>query len=160
MTPSRLEAERFWSKVSPEPNTGCWLWVGSVSWQGYGRAWLGGRCVLAHRASWAESFGPIPCGLHALHRCDNPPCVNPAHLFLGTNAENVADRDRKGRGARGASVSNRGERNGSHKLTREAVREIRASVGATQDALARRYGVTQAVVWRVLRGISWKEVAQ
>lgn len=84
--------DRFWSNVD---RTGdCWIWIGSRLPSGYGR--IGGRGY-AHRVSWALANGPIPAGMCILHRCDNPPCVNPSHLWIGTVADNMHDRDRKGR---------------------------------------------------------------
>lgn len=87
--------DRFWRKVVK--GDGCWLWTGHRGSGGYGRFWLNGKQVLAHRTSWEITNGPIPDGLYACHRCDNPPCVKPAHLFLGTALDNAEDRDRKGR---------------------------------------------------------------
>jgi hypothetical protein len=84
-------------KVSPEPNTGCWLWLGApVDWKGYGRFYRDGAAVLAHRAAWGLFRGE-PADLRVLHKCDNPACVNPDHLFLGTQLDNIRDRDAKGR---------------------------------------------------------------
>ena len=92
--------------VSPEPNTGCWLWTGATVPFGYGRI-NGGRTgvgvLLAHRASWEIYRGPVPEELCVLHRCDIPQCVNPDHLFLGTHADNVADKIAKGRARFGTS---------------------------------------------------------
>lgn len=92
---------RFMSHVSPEPNTGCWLWTSIDDGRGvYGRFWYGDRIIGAHRAAWLLFRGEIPPALDVLHRCDTPPCVNPAHLFLGTDQDNADDMKRKGRDRR------------------------------------------------------------
>lgn len=88
--------ERFARKVSPEPNTGCWLWIGAYT-VCYGTFYLGKRNMAAHRASYILHVGPIADGLLACHKCDNSSCVNPAHLFLGTQKENIRDCIEKGR---------------------------------------------------------------
>jgi hypothetical protein len=90
---------RFWAKVNKTES--CWLWMAKCSYKGYGYFWLDGRMQYAHRVVWTLVNGSIPDKLHVLHTCDTPACVNPAHLFLGTNADNVADREAKGRTVRG-----------------------------------------------------------
>lgn len=127
---------------------------------------------LAHRVAWELERGPIPPGMCVLHRCDNPPCCNPEHLWLGTNADNMADRDAKGRGARGdrngvrlhpeihIASRPRGERNGSAKLTGSQVGEIRAWVGRgfTRAAVAKEYGVSRTTVSQIVSGLLWRAV--
>lgn len=91
-------AERFWRRV--DKSGPCWIWTGAQGHHGYGRIGIGGHdgpTVLAHRVAWELSNGPVPEGLCVLHRCDNPPCVNPDHLFVGTQADNIRDCKEKGR---------------------------------------------------------------
>ena len=85
----------FWAKVSKSST--CWVWTGSRSWKQYGRVRMGSHSYQAHRVSWEMVNGPIEKDLWVLHRCDNPPCVNPAHLFLGTNEDNIKDKLNKKR---------------------------------------------------------------
>lgn len=139
---------RFWHLVKKTEN--CWVWDGEAITGGYGRFSLDGRRCLAHRYSWELANGPIPQGLDVLHRCDNPPCVNPAHLFLGLDADNAADMVSKGR-------SLRGERAPRAKLTSMDVVAIRQS---TLDArlLAQHYGVTRATIYLIRRRGSWRHI--
>ncbi len=104
--------ERFWDKVdlSAGPNK-CWLWLGATNTR-YGMFWCGGRQVKAHRFSWEMVHGPIPDGLLVCHRCDNPPCVNPSHLFLGSMSDNILDAVAKGRHVPGGNALRTHCRNG------------------------------------------------
>jgi hypothetical protein len=90
--------DRFWAKIDRRAADECWPWTGARSRQGYGKLRVGTLTPDAHRLSYEFFYGPIPVGLHVLHTCDNPPCVNPAHLWLGTVADNMQDRNKKGRG--------------------------------------------------------------
>ncbi len=128
---------------------GCWVWSGPLDRDGYGHTRLFGT-RRAHRAMWIAINGPIPAGLCVLHRCDNPPCVRPEHLFLGTQAENQYDRARKGRYAKGDEH----HMHGSRKLAREQAEQIcrRYEAGETQDSIAKAFGVSHSHVGRVVRG--------
>ena len=168
-TPVALEV-RFWSRVdkSGGPNA-CWLWTGTIGHNGYGRISRGlrtGKDAYAHRIAWELTFGLIPDGLLACHHCDNPPCCNPAHLFLGTNSDNMSDCAQKGRNVAQAHPEKlprgdkngarlhiermpRGERNGFAKLTEATVRAIRDETPRlSQREIARKYGICQASVGR------------
>lgn len=103
--PTNSIARRFWAKVKPNPKRSyagkpCWEWQGATSEKGYGKFKLNGAVMRTNRVAWILANGMISDALHVLHRCDNPACCNPAHLFLGTNQDNVNDRERKGRGAK------------------------------------------------------------
>lgn len=147
-------APRFWAKVSVRKRDECWPWAGARRPRGYGNVNHGGSTKLAHRLAWELTHGPIPDGMVVCHRCDNPPCCNPAHLFLGTTQDNVDDARVKGR-------LPRGERVWAAKLTVDAVREIRrlATAGVTRKALAVRFGVTRNHIDRLVTRKQWRHVA-
>lgn len=148
------DEERFWSHV--EKTGGCWLWTASRSKQGrgYGQFFAGRVRINAHRYSWEFHRGPIPPGLVVMHRCDNPPCVNPAHLALGTHVENQADKVLKDRQARGESA-------GRTKLCAAEALEIhRRSNSEPLLKLAREFGVNSATVWAIKVGRSWRHLNQ
>jgi DNA-binding CsgD family transcriptional regulator len=143
---------RFWTKVDRSQPEGCWLWTASRNAKGYGHVQWAGSCQQAHRVSWMIAHGSIPDGLFVLHRCDVRNCVNPAHLFLGTNADNMADMVAKGRG-RGASRP--GEMHGASKISDATRREIaaRLAAGARGVDIAREYGLSKSYVSQLrLRG--------
>jgi len=146
---------RFWRFVDPQPGE-CWEWKGGKTRGNYG-AFEDGQECRAHRVSWHMHNGPVPEGMHVLHRCDNPPCVNPEHLFLGTRSDNMRDAVAKGR-FRGDQPS--GEKHPRARLTWDQVREMRAlyAEGWTQKALSEKYGVVYTQVGNIVRGESWKEV--
>ena len=153
-------AERFWARVKKGPD--CWLWIGRSRHRGgYGMLGRGGRqagMIGAHRVSWELHHGTIPIGLVVCHRCDNPPCVNPDHLFLGTPRDNVHDAISKGRMV---YADHAGEKNGHARLTNAAVAEIRRryAVGdVTQTALAKQFGVPQTHISRIVLRQQWTEV--
>src|SRR5215831_69343 len=169
---------RFWPKV--QKSDGCWLWTAAKQRTGYGKISAGGAgagLLLAHRVAWELANGPIPPGLCVLHHCDNPPCVNPIHLWLGTIKDNGLDMSRKGRGvlqkhperaARGKQNGAythpekvlRGERVGRSKLTAEQVKEIRSkySDGVRIAQLAREFGVCWSNVKWIVSGVHWAHV--
>lgn len=153
-----INAALFMSHVSPCPLTGCWWWTAS-STGGYGQFTqrrVKPGLYYAHRASWELHVGPIPAGMVVCHRCDQPFCVNPEHLFIGTQLDNLRDMHRKGR-ARGGGLS--GEAAPSAKLTAAEVEEIRAIwEGGTvsQGVLARWFGVDQTHVSRIVRRAAWR----
>ena len=150
--------QRFWDKVKISSSDDCWPWTSHLLPQGYGTFWLNGKTERAHRVSWALENGQIPTGMCVLHKCDNRQCVNPHHLFLGTQADNAKDRDSKGRG-----IFPNGERAGNSKLTEAEVIEIRSkyvvrSSSLGQSSLARIYGVSQPEISCILLGKTWKHL--
>jgi hypothetical protein len=148
---SETFAERFWSKVNK--TDGCWLWTGAKKEWGYGVIGsTGKRIIRANRASWIINRGPIPKGLWVLHRCDNPPCVNPDHLWLGNGLENMQDAARKGR-------MNQGENHGMSKLTTKQVLEMKSLYkkwAKNQAWLAAKFGISVFTLRRICYGTTWK----
>jgi hypothetical protein len=152
--------QRFWAKVDKRGPNDCWLWTGARQVTGYGAFNVNGRMRRASRVSWVIAHGPIPPGDHygtmlVCHRCDNPPCVNPAHLFLGTVQDNMLDCRSKGR----LRVV--------LKITDEQAREIRAlwlAGGITQRRIAAMYGVRSPVICKIVNrlqpGRAWRESHQ
>lgn len=137
----------------PEPNTGCWLWERSVNSDGYGTLAINQKFWVAHRAAYVATYGEIPSGMYVCHRCDVPSCVNPDHLFLGTQRENVADMFRKGRNGH-----KRGAEHHSAKLTEDDIRAIRSDPRNGPE-IARYYGITTTHVYGIKKRSTWKDVA-
>lgn len=142
----------FWTKVKRgEPNE-CWEWTGAVYEWGYGVMKVANRrnCS-AHRVSYVIHHGPIPDGMFVCHSCDNPPCVNPSHIFLGTPADNLKD----------AASKNRmlfGEAHPGNKFSAESVAKVRAGYPRLSEReLANLYGVSEGMVYRIVRGLAWKK---
>lgn len=144
---------------TPEPNTGCWLWLGAVGKKGYGILRVGKRFMSAHR--WALQQAAGPDERYVLHSCDQPTCVNPAHLRYGTSAENAADREARKRSMKYTMPQRqvRGERHGAAKLTEADVLEIRHLYFSTpikQKELANRYNTVQSTISNIVTGRKWR----
>lgn len=141
-------SSRFWSKVTKQT---CWEWTNHKSTFGYGVFWLDGKNRYAHRVSWEIENGDIPVGMFVLHKCDNPPCVNPKHLFLGSRQDNEDDKYSKGRGIAGA-------RNGRTTRTELDILAIRncKELGVRQAAISDVYNVEKTTLSAIIRHKTWK----
>lgn len=144
-------AERFARNFAKGAD--CWLWSGTLDRDGYGRFGLNNRQPAAHRISWQLHKGEIPAGLNVCHHCDTPACVNPDHLFLGTQKDNLSDCARKGRTALG-------EKQGRSKLRVPDVLEIRrmGAVGIPQRTIASQFNVSQSSVSDIVSRRKWPHV--
>lgn len=137
-------------RINKDGPNGCWIYTGATDRRGYGRPARKHKRYYAHRRSYEIHKGPIPAGMLVLHKCDNPPCCNPDHLFLGTDADNAQDKARKGRALDGAN-------NMHAKLTEQQVIEIRALRGkTTQREASERYGVSQTAICAIFNRRTWK----
>ena len=149
------DIDRFWSKVDVDlNNNSCWEWTAAKIGDGYGKMLIDGKFYLAHRLSYMLTRGDIPEGMFVCHRCDNPPCVNPNHLFTGTNEDNVRDRDEKGRTASGT-------RNGNSKLTKDevlAIRELGRQGDHSNAEIGQQYGVDGSYVSALIHRRYWKHI--
>lgn len=175
--------EHFWAKVDQSDN--CWLWTAAHRPAGYGTYYVDRYPKLAHRVAWELTYGDIPTEMYVCHTCDNPPCVRPDHLFLGSRADNTADARHKGRLQRtpGALIrcewcgtqryydahrargrrycSTACQRAGNRKLTENIVRDIRDRLAEGRESLAvigRAFGVSQSMVWQIAHRKAWAHV--
>jgi hypothetical protein len=151
--------EKLMKNVYPEPNTGCWLWSGMVNVSGYGIMKAASlpqfKTPLTHRLSYFLHKGEFDYSLNVLHKCDNPICVNPEHLFLGTHLENMIDRKTKNRTNRAAP---KGSKCGASKITEDVVLKIRSITNKTQKQIADSFGLTQSAVHYIVSGKTWKHI--
>lgn len=152
-------AELFWAKV--EKSEGCWLWRGTVTAKGYGQVRVNNRLRSAHRVAWELEHGEIPDGLHVLHECDVRNCVR--HIYLGTNAQNVADKVARGRTTKGRSApipAIQGIRHPRAKVTEEQVREIRErrQKGEWLKYLAAEFGLSTRQISGIARRETWQHL--
>jgi len=147
---------RFWRFVDKSGD--CWLWTRSCNKRGYGQFKAPDKIKLAHRVSWEISNGPIPEGHGVLHHCDNPPCVRPDHLFLGTDKDNVRDAIEKGRFV--YLPVKFGEQHPGAKLTEEVVLQMRSlrEIGWTYQAIADRYGLIKETAMCAIKRKTWKHI--
>ncbi len=170
------QINRFWSKVRISGQQECWEWQGGIGHNGYGLCRINGRTIRVHRFAYTVTYGPIPDGMNVCHACDNRKCVNPAHLWLGTQAENIKDCIQKGRQPHPKGIGNprlvspgvgfgsgvgfgTGPDNANNVLSAEQVAEIRsryASGGVSHEDLAQQYGVARTHIGRIVRRQVWK----
>lgn len=145
--------ERLKLRSAPSEN-GCIIFIGSKNSLGYGELSYKGKRFRAHRLSYISHVGPIPDGMVVCHKCDNPPCINPEHLFIGTQADNLKDGRKKGRVA---TPNPRGERHGLAKLSADKIVAIRKDQ-RTQREIAKEYGVHQTTIKNIKLNRTWKHV--
>lgn len=156
---SSVLIERFEAKFTPEPTSGCWLWMAAQDTRGYGVFDVGFTRRATHFALRAYRGIGVPRGMDAMHSCDNTSCVNPWHLAPGTRRQNMRDCVRRGRHSNGPSELRRGTCNGRSKLTVEQVLEIRARRGVeTQAHLATRFGVAESLISIIQTGKIWTHI--
>lgn len=151
--------DRFWQKVNKDGPNGCWVWIAANDGRGYGQLRVNGRALKAHRISYEMRYGSIPEGLEIAHRCDNPSCVNPDHLFAATHQENMQDSIDKGRASMPPPNQVEGETNGSAEYTNAQVgafREQFAQMDISIKKFAELHNVPVVTMWRIIRRKCYK----
>jgi hypothetical protein len=148
---------KFWAKINILGPDDCWEWKSPTSSKGYGRYTVGGKTIYAHRIAWELTHGSIPKGLFVCHHCDNRKCINPNHMFLGTNQDNVDDMVNKGR-----NFIPKGEKQGSAKLTEEQVMEIRRLYTTlectSREILGKLYNVSSRQISAIINREYWRHI--
>ena len=143
---------RFLDKINIDPDTGCMMWTAYVR-NRYGAFRIGSKVKQAHRVAWEMKHGTIPEGMNICHRCDTPTCVNPDHMFIGTQKDNMQDCAQKGR------MDHRGEKNSFAILDEDDIRAIRALRGKkTQEEIAKMFGTARGNIANIMTGHSWAHV--
>jgi len=156
--PRRALEERFWEKVDKSGN--CWVWMAGKNKAGYGVIYKDGQMRLAHRISWMFENGEIPKGFLIRHKCDNPSCIRPTHLVIGTHSDNMRDMAIRNRASRNGKYLI-GEKNGFTDLIASDVLEIRtkyANENCTQRELAKQFSVSQSTIGNIVHRRTWKHV--
>jgi hypothetical protein len=159
-----MDANKFWSKIE---KSDCWNWKAAKNAKGYGLLSVDGTTKKAHRVAYELTYGPIENGLCVLHKCDNPACCNPSHLFLGTRADNNADMLAKGRHVSGSKKTpvdecfyKKGEAHHAAKLTKEKVVQMRLDrkSGLSYEQLGKKYGVRGSAAYKICNYLLWRTV--
>lgn len=163
-------AESFWGRVDRTAEDDCWVWRGWRSPTGYGYLKWGNKQQRAHRIAWSLTNGPIPDGMLVCHHCDTPSCCNPKHLFIGSAADNNADKARKGRALSGNRHPSRttperharGERSGASRLTEPQVIDVlrKAALGHSHRSIAQELGVSTPTISSIVAGKAWRHVSR
>lgn len=146
---------RFWSKVNKKSINDCWIWKSYCNKFGYGSFYIKEQFYRAHRIAYSLKYGKIPKGIFVLHRCDNPSCVNPNHLFLGTQSDNMRDASQKSH-----FPLRKGIKNSRAKLTENDIKKIRQLLeqGMFQKDIGNLFGITQGMIGFIKRGLSWNHI--
>lgn len=157
ISPEKIQVKRekaFWDKTVPEPTSGCLLWIGAQRPNGYGKMLYKRKFWIAHRLAWFFTYRSLIQDTCVLHKCDNPLCVNPRHLFLGSRTDNYRDMENKGRIRRRPVY---GEAHGRHKLSKEQVKEIRDS-NFSRSILSENFGVCRQTIDNIKNHKHWKNI--